>query len=168
MVKAVKIGKELCHELNVHTRCFQKHFLHNLRLFECQMQNICGYLVESELIAPPINHLHRFLTKRVEYSNGLYYKDLRAHYCCVNAIEFSKQSQSHFISAGDDKRVLLWNINDHFFSSSSDNQTIRKNRPRVMPGQHNSNIFTLAWDNEDQRIFSGGNDHQVIVHQADT
>ena len=37
-----------------------------------------------------------------------------------------------------------------------------------MKGQHNSNIFTLEFDNEDQKIFSGGNDHQVIVHDIKT
>lgn len=36
-----------------------------------------------------------------------------------------------------------------------------------MKTQHNSNIFTLAWDNENKRIFSGANDHQVIVHDVE-
>ena len=37
-----------------------------------------------------------------------------------------------------------------------------------MKTQHNSNIFCLAWDNENKNIFSGGNDHQVIVHDVET
>lgn len=37
-----------------------------------------------------------------------------------------------------------------------------------MNAQHHSNILTLSWDNEDKKIFSGGNDHQLIVHDAET
>ncbi len=61
---------------------------------------------------------------------------------------------------GDDKRVLLWHVSKDILSE--------KNVPIAMKTQHNSNIFCLAWDNENQRIFSGGNDHQVIVHDVET
>lgn len=64
--------------------------------------------------------------------------------------------------AGDDKRLMLWNINNDILSDS----LIQK--PTIMKGTHNSNIFTLEFDNEDQKIFSGGNDHQVIVHDMKT
>ncbi len=65
---------------------------------------------------------------------------------------------------GDDKRILLWNVNNNIFSdcSNSNNNII------TMKTQHNSNIFTIAFDNEDKKIFSGGNDHQVIVHDLQT
>ena len=64
--------------------------------------------------------------------------------------------------AGDDKRLLIWNINKDILSNTP------KNLPTIMKGQHNSNIFTLEFDNEDQKIFSGWNDHQVIVHDIKT
>lgn len=38
----------------------------------------------------------------------------------------------------------------------------------VLNTRHHSNIFTLAWDNEDRKLFSGGNDHQLIVHDVET
>jgi Ni,Fe-hydrogenase I small subunit len=44
----------------------------------------------------------------------------------------------------------------------------RNSAPCEMKAQHNSNIFTLAWDNENEKIFSGANDHQVIVHDVRT
>lgn len=63
--------------------------------------------------------------------------------------------------AGDDKRVLIWNVNKDIFTSATTTKT-------VMNAQHHSNILTLSWDNEDKKIFSGGNDHQLIVHDAET
>lgn len=60
---------------------------------------------------------------------------------------------------GDDKRVLLWEvqkaIHDH-------------GKPTVMKAQHSSNIFCLAYNSSKKRIFSGGNDDQVIVHDLQT
>lgn len=57
---------------------------------------------------------------------------------------------------------MLWNINNDILSDSP------MQKPTIMKGTHNSNIFTLEFDNEDQKIFSGGNDHQVIVHDMKT
>jgi len=37
-----------------------------------------------------------------------------------------------------------------------------------MNAHHFSNIFTIAWDNEDRKLFSGGNDSQLIVHDVET
>lgn len=34
--------------------------------------------------------------------------------------------------------------------------------------RHHSNIFTLAWGHGDRKLFSGGNDHQLIVHDVET
>ncbi|GAB6024876.1 hypothetical protein CHUAL_009989 [Chamberlinius hualienensis] len=37
-----------------------------------------------------------------------------------------------------------------------------------MTGEHSSNIFCLGFDNENTKLFSAGNDEQVIVHDATT
>lgn len=71
-----------------------------------------------------------------------------------------KQCLLFWSLAGDCKRVLLWSINDDVFSTEQE--------PIEMKTQHNSNVFALAWDNENQKIFSGANDHQVIVHDVQT
>lgn len=41
-------------------------------------------------------------------------------------------------------------------------------KPRIMRKEHSSNIFCLSFDREQQRIFSGGNDDLVIVHNVET
>ena len=66
------------------------------------------------------------------------------------------------VKGGDDRRVLLWNLNKDIMSESEIHS------PVTMKAKHNSNIFALEWDNEDQKIFSAANDHQVIVHDVNT
>lgn len=58
-------------------------------------------------------------------------------------------------------KILLWNVQIDIFS----NQIIKAS---CLKTEHNSNIFCLAWDNENERIFSGSNDHTVIVHDVQT
>ncbi|XP_045133185.1 DDB1- and CUL4-associated factor 5-like isoform X1 [Portunus trituberculatus] len=99
-----------------------------------------------------------FLSRRLNASKNLYSKDLYAHYGCVNAIEFSNEGDL-LVSGGDDRRVLLWNV-DGALSGS--------HRPCIMKGEHNSNIFCLSFDSSNTRIFSAGNDEQVIVHDIKT
>jgi WD repeat-containing protein 22 len=125
------------------------------------MQNTCKYLASEEMWNER-RKLQRFLSSRLAYAHSLFHKDLKGHFSCVNAIEFSKRDQAHLISAGDDKRILVWSLHDHVLSPQQLPSYSRMN------SQHNSNVLTLAWDNEDQRVFSGGNDHAVIVHQVET
>lgn len=99
-----------------------------------------------------------FLSQRLNASRNLYSKDLYAHYGCVNAIEFSNEGDL-LVSGGDDRRVLLWNVDGALSGSHS---------PRIMKGEHNSNIFCLSFDSSNTRIFSAGNDEQVIVHDLKT
>lgn len=64
------------------------------------------------------------------------------------------------VIAGDDCRVLMWSINNDVLS--------KKSEPRCLRHQHDAPIFTLAWDNENRRIFSGGYDRQVLIHDVET
>lgn len=91
---------------------------------------------------------------RLSVARNLYRKDLLAHYGCVNAIEFSSEGEL-LISGGDDRRVLLWSVAEAIHDMGN---------PVVMNTNHFSNIFCLAFDSTNSRIFSGGNDDQVIVH----
>ncbi|XP_029164290.1 DDB1- and CUL4-associated factor 5 isoform X2 [Nylanderia fulva] len=104
------------------------------------------------------DYCRRLVSARFEKSENLYRKDLLSHYGCVNAIEFSNQGDL-LVSGGDDRRVLLWKVEQAI-------QDIGK--PTVMKGQHVSNIFCLGYDSSKTKIFSAGNDDQVIVHDLRT
>ncbi|XP_029662739.1 DDB1- and CUL4-associated factor 5 [Formica exsecta] len=105
-----------------------------------------------------LDYCRRLVNARFENSENLYRKDLLSHYGCVNAIEFSNQGDL-LVSGGDDRRVLLWRVE----------QAIQgMGKPIVMKAQHASNIFCLGYDSSKTKIFSAGNDDQVIVHDLRT
>lgn len=60
---------------------------------------------------------------------------------------------------GDDRRLLFWNL---------DKAMLGQGAPVQMKKQHESNIFCLGYDNSNRKIFSGGNDDTVIVHDIET
>ncbi|XP_034941352.1 DDB1- and CUL4-associated factor 5 [Chelonus insularis] len=105
-----------------------------------------------------INYCKRLVDARLNNSENLYRKDLISHYGCVNAIEFSKEGHL-LVSGGDDRRVLLWKVDQAL-------QGVGK--PMAMRAQHGSNIFCLGYDSSNTKIFSAGNDDQVIVHDLRT
>ncbi|XP_066154685.1 DDB1- and CUL4-associated factor 5 [Euwallacea fornicatus] len=125
------------------------------------------------------NHLvikNRIFKERLMKARNFYRKDLVAHYGCVNAIEFSEEGEL-LVSGGDDRRVLLWNISDAVFEKGVNLTTVdtepksdgsRNKSPISMKRTHNSNIFCVAFDSKNERIFSGGNDDQVIIHEVDS
>ncbi|XP_070157104.1 DDB1- and CUL4-associated factor 5 [Polyergus mexicanus] len=105
-----------------------------------------------------LDYCRRLVNARFENSENLYRKDLLSHYGCVNAIEFSNQGDL-LVSGGDDRRVLLWRVE----------QAIQgMGKPIIMKAQHASNIFCLGYDSSKTKIFSAGNDDQVIVHDLRT
>ncbi|KAG7202814.1 hypothetical protein KM043_009971 [Ampulex compressa] len=119
--------------------------------------NPLSYIVARQ-IDDKIDHCKRLFNARLECSENLFRKDLLSHYGCVNAIEFSSQGDL-LVSGGDDRRVLLWKVE----------QAIQGvDKPMVMKAQHVSNIFCLGYDNSKTKIFSAGNDDQVIVHDLRT
>ncbi|XP_078590919.1 uncharacterized protein LOC144870514 [Branchiostoma floridae x Branchiostoma japonicum] len=98
-----------------------------------------------------------FLRERLGACRSLYRKDLFGHYGCVNAIEFSNHGGDFLISGGDDRRVLLWKLDQALHDQG---------QPAEMKGHHISNIFCLAFSSDNSRIFSAGNDEQVILHDT--
>ncbi|XP_038075186.1 DDB1- and CUL4-associated factor 5-like [Patiria miniata] len=97
----------------------------------------------------------RLFRQRFTKAKTLHSRNLVGHYGCVNAIEFSNNGGQFLASGGDDRRVLLWNVQE---ALSLDKKF------EVMIGEHHSNIFSLAFDSHNSRIYSGGNDDQVLVH----
>lgn len=51
------------------------------------------------------------------------------------------------VLGGDDRRVLLWNLEKGVTCEAE---------PVCMNGEHNSNIFCLAFDNSNSKLFSAG------------
>ena len=61
-------------------------------------------------------------------------------------------------SGGDDRRVLLWPL---------DKTITGQGEPVAMVAEHRSNIFCLGFDTGTTRLYSGGNDEQVSIFQAE-
>eukprot|EP00088_Acartia_fossae_P028888 TRINITY_DN2969_c0_g1_i1.p1 TRINITY_DN2969_c0_g1~~TRINITY_DN2969_c0_g1_i1.p1 ORF type:complete len:951 (-),score=207.47 TRINITY_DN2969_c0_g1_i1:858-3710(-) len=97
-----------------------------------------------------------FLQNRWSAAKHFFSYDLISHYGCVNAIEFSHDG-AWLVSGGDDRRVLLWNLEEALEG---------KGHKRCMAAEHRSNIFCLDTDKSLSKIYSGGNDEQVIVHDS--
>ncbi|XP_055853379.1 DDB1- and CUL4-associated factor 5 [Episyrphus balteatus] len=101
------------------------------------------------------SHLFR---ERLRLARNLYKFDLIAHYGCVNAIEFSNGGD-FLASGGDDKRILIWDVEKAIAGVE---------KPRVLDSEHTSNVFCLGFDRLNRKVFSGGNDDLVIVHDNET
>ncbi|XP_031833772.1 DDB1- and CUL4-associated factor 5 isoform X2 [Nomia melanderi] len=119
--------------------------------------NPLSYLITRQ-IDNKVDHCKRLVNARFNTSENLFRKDLLSHYGCVNAIEFSNQGDL-LVSGGDDRRVLLWKVEQAIHGVG---------KPAVMKAQHVSNIFCLGYDSSKTKIFSAGNDDQVIVHDLRT
>ncbi|XP_058445214.1 uncharacterized protein DDB_G0283357 [Malaya genurostris] len=120
--------------------------------------NVLGHLVSRQLGDNVHQFRNNLFHQRLRIAKNLYKKDLVSHYGCVNAIEFSQEGEL-LVSGGDDRRVLLWHV---------DKSILEKESPASMQKQHLSNIFCLGIDSRNARIFSGGNDDVVIVHDVQT
>ncbi|XP_046689267.1 DDB1- and CUL4-associated factor 5-like [Homalodisca vitripennis] len=122
------------------------------------ISNTVGYLFNREYSDSPNALKQNILSVRLNKAKSLYSKNLLAHFGCVNAIEFSNGGE-FLASGGDDRRVLLWNVEEALDGAS---------RPTAMRAQHISNIFCLVYDSKNTKIFSAGNDDQVIIHDTIT
>ncbi|KAL4238831.1 DDB1- and CUL4-associated factor 5 [Mactra antiquata] len=113
------------------------------------------WMTARRSILPNDRWADRLMRQSLAQSSKLQSKDLTGHYGCVNAIEFSHGLGQFIASGGDDRRILLWNVEKALSDIG---------KPMVMKGEHNSNIFCVAFDITNNVAFSGGNDEQVIVH----
>ncbi len=105
--------------------------------------------------------LDQFKTKK----SNLHSCELRAHFGCVNALCFAKNT-SHGVflaSGGDDRRILVWNM-----SKAVDGICKASKSSAIMDAKHESNVFCLDFDCESRKVVSGGNDEKVILHDLQT
>ncbi|OBS65119.1 hypothetical protein A6R68_06344 [Neotoma lepida] len=75
------------------------------------------------------------------------------------ACSLRKQGQLRSWRGGDDRRVLLWHMEQAIHS---------RVKPIQLKGEHHSNIFCLAFNSGNTKVFSGGNDEQVILHDVES
>ncbi|XP_017057283.1 DDB1- and CUL4-associated factor 5 [Drosophila ficusphila] len=130
----------------------------NLRSLESRNLDLALNQRENRLVA---GHLpSAIFRERLGAAENFFQRNLTGHYGCVNALEFSGQDGQFLASGGDDKRVLLWNIDREVVSQLG--------KPRAMNERHASNIFCLGFDTQNTYIFSGGNDDLVIQHDLET
>ncbi|CAN9501976.1 unnamed protein product [Ophioblennius macclurei] len=123
----------------------------------CGMRSAVGFLSRRELSGQPLMK-EDFQRRRLAGCTSLYKKDMLGHFGCVNAIEFSNNGGEWLVSGGDDRRVLLWHMEKAIHSRS---------KPVKLKGEHLSNIFCLAFDSTNKKVFSGGNDEQVFLHDVE-
>ncbi|KAI5611791.1 alpha-actinin-1, partial [Silurus asotus] len=124
----------------------------------CGMRCSLGFLSSRMMSGRPLLK-EDFQRRRLAGCNSLYRRDMLGHYGCVNAIEFSNNGGQWLVSVGgDDRRVLLWDMEKALQSQA---------KPVKLKGEHLSNIFCLAFDSTNTRVFSGGNDEQVILHDVE-
>ncbi|XP_069016610.1 DDB1- and CUL4-associated factor 5 [Embiotoca jacksoni] len=123
----------------------------------CGMRSTVGFLSRRELTGQPLIK-EEFQRRRLAGCTSLYKKDMLGHFGCVNAIEFSNNGGEWLVSGGDDRRVLLWHMEKALHTRS---------KPVKLKGEHLSNIFCLAFDSTNKKVFSGGNDEQVFLHDVE-
>ncbi|XP_048061612.1 DDB1- and CUL4-associated factor 5 [Megalobrama amblycephala] len=123
----------------------------------CGMRSAVGFLSRRTIGGQP-KLKEEFQRRRLAGCSSLYKKDMLGHFGCVNAIEFSNNGGQWLVSGGDDRRVLLWHMEKAIHSRA---------KPIKLKGEHLSNIFCLAFDSTNKRVFSGGNDEQVILHDVE-
>ena len=121
-------------------------------------RNFIDRLFHREVVANHFNH--NLFVDACQMWNSLYCKDLVAHYDAVDAIDFSDDGM-FFISGGQDRRVLLWKLSDVFGNK-------KKPDPTVMVTNHVNSLFCLAMGPDNDRIFSGGAERSVYVHDPTT
>ncbi|XP_075388431.1 DDB1- and CUL4-associated factor 5 isoform X2 [Tenrec ecaudatus] len=122
------------------------------------MRSVVGFLSQRGLHGDPLL-TQDFQRRRLRGCRNLYKKDLLGHFGCVNAIEFSNNGGQWLVSGGDDRRVLLWHMEQAIQS---------RVKPIQLKGEHHSNIFCLAFNSGNTKVFSGGNDEQVILHDVES
>lgn len=113
------------------------------------------YKRESAVISTIKSEL---FSNRLKAAKNLYRKDLLCHFGCVNAIEFSSNGEI-LVSGGDDRRVMVWKFGHAILDHG---------KPHSLKAVHQSNIFCIGITNDNKKIYSGGNDDIVIVHDVES
>ncbi|KAI9146303.1 WD40-repeat-containing domain protein [Paraphysoderma sedebokerense] len=89
-----------------------------------------------------------------------YFRDIKGHYGCVNALSFNEDG-SLLISGSDDRRVLLWKFENLLHYNDNDPVPLKEFRG------HESNIFGCIFDHSSRHIISFSNDHTIIRYDIE-
>ena len=102
------------------------------------------------------------ISAEVFSSQDLHCRDLIGHHSKkeVTVVEFSEDG-SFFVSGGKDGGVLLWPT-----SKAIDDQWTPN--PTVMKAKHHYKVICLALSSDNKRIFSGGKDNLLLIHDVET
>ena len=106
----------------------------------------------------PLHH-QKFQDLQFSSKKTLNSLDLKAHFGCVNALSFSNCG-TYLASGGDDRRILIWDV-----SQALDQ---RPKSRKIMKATHESNIFCIDFDCGNRKLFSGGNDEKLLIHDLKT
>ncbi|CAG2053544.1 unnamed protein product, partial [Timema podura] len=89
--------------------------------------------------------------ENIKYTAGMEVSYIKAKQC--------GEWRGRIPSSGDDRRVLIWDVEQAITGAG---------QPHAMNTQHISNIFCLGFDSTRKKVFSAGNDDQVIAHDIET
>ena len=89
-----------------------------------------------------------------------YCRDLVGQSSHVGAMDFSQDGR-FLVSGGGDKIVRLWSLNNL-------NPLNRTSLPNEMNTKHESVVISLTMSPDSRRIFSGGIDKKIIIHDVAT
>ena len=95
--------------------------------------------------------------RQIESSQLFRYQELSGHTKEIYSIEFSDDG-TQLISAGADKTVRLWSFNQDRGEWNS----------TAVETKHEDTICCLAFSPDNQRIFSGGFDKKIFIHDINT
>ena len=82
-------------------------------------------------------------------------RELTGHFGAIYSMEFSDDG-TFLVSGGDDKTVLVWSLDQGGWISTE------------MKAKHENEVMCLAISPDNRRIFSGGYDKKVLVHDTNT
>ena len=93
--------------------------------------------------------------QQIESSQLFRYQELSGHTASIFSMEFSDDG-TLLISGGGDQTVRLWSIDQDLVEWNS----------TAMETKHDNSVVCLAFSPDNQRIFSGGMDKGVLIHDT--
>ena len=93
--------------------------------------------------------------KKSTATSSFHCKDLLGHSRYVETVEFSDDG-TLLASGGLDKIVRLWPISN------------KAEAPIEMETSHDSVVYSLAFASDNRRLFSGGSDSKILIHDVET